>query len=107
MDYVNFLKSYGAIILESIAILLTIVVMIIKKRPLMEIVDKSGLSTLIKLVKDAEKLFGAGQGDKKLEFVIENYAHEMGITRSYAFDNAIEYLINSILDTPERKEKKK
>lgn len=107
MDYVNFFKSYGSLIVQGIVIILTIISMLIKKKPLTEIYDKSGLKDLIVLVNEAEKLFGAKEGVKKLEYVTSKYASIIGAKRTVSFDAAISTLVDSILDTPERKEKSK
>ena len=106
MDYVNFLKSYGGLILAAITALLTIIAMIIKKKPIIELYDKSGMKDLIRLVIQAEQLFGAKEGVNKLEYVISNYASIIGAKRTIPFDAAVSTLVDTILDTPERKEKK-
>lgn len=105
MYYVNFLKSYGPLILEALVIVLTIIAMIIKKKPITEIYDKSGMKDLINLVIEAEKLFGAKEGVKKLEYVTSKYSSIIGAKRTVPFDVAVSTLVDSILDTPERKEK--
>lgn len=110
MDYVNFLKSYGGLILAALTVLLTIIAMIIKKKPVVDIFDKSAYENIVQYIKEAENKYGAGHGETKLTYVVNRFAAQLSESEREQYGNilfnAVSQIVDDILDTPERKEKK-
>ena len=111
MDYVNFLKSYGGLIIACLVLVMIIISMIIKKKPLAEIFDNSAYEKIVQYIKEAENKYGPGHGETKLIYVVNRFASTLSADEKSKYENllynAVSHIVDDILDTPERKEKKK
>lgn len=103
MDYVNFLKSYGVLILIGLVLILIIISMIIKKNPLTEIIDSSITSELLELIIEAESRFGSGHGSEKLQFVVSSYVSKHPWSANDSSEAVVKTLVEYILSSPSKK----
>lgn len=103
-DLVSFLRENWQFISTAIIGILTIILAIVKKKPITEIIDNSAYKDLILLVNEAESKFGAGNGSKKLDYVLSAFCSVKGITKDSWNYVSIKNLVENILSTPERKE---
>ena len=102
-SFVNFIQNYWQVILAVITVILEIVLLIIKKRPLTEILDNSAYKDLIILIKDAEAMYGEKNGQKKLEYVLTAFCNLKGINKDSWNYESVKALIENVLETPQKK----
>lgn len=97
MDVVkDFLVSYWPYISVGIVVILDIIIMVIKKKPF----DPTIYSRLVLLIGLAEKEFGEGHGEEKLNFVIDEFLKDSQVKYSKAF---IASCVETILSLPTKK----
>ena len=103
----NFILSHYEAILSVLTLIISIVILIIRKKPVLSL-NQRIYDLSITAVKEAEKKYGGLRGSKKLDFAIDYVVQcltalypDLDITRYVAY---IEYVIESILSTPHKKE---
>lgn len=102
-DFVKFLVDNWQFISTAIITLLSVILLIVKKRPLTEILDNSAYKDLIILIKDAESRFGAKEGKKKLDYVLTAFCNIKGINKDSFTASSVKSLIENVLETPQKK----
>lgn len=103
MQVVDFLREYWQFIGIGLVFILIVISMVIKRKPLNEIVDNSITQLVCMLVQFAELKFGNGHGSEKLEYVLSKIKE----TRPDSFERLkSEYIriIEFVLSTPKKKE---
>lgn len=70
MEVVYFLRDYWPFISTGILVIFSIILMVIKKKPITEIIDPGLMQKIIDFVILAEGRFGSGNGSSKLSFVL-------------------------------------
>ena len=107
-NFINFLKEYYYLIfliLAFLVLVLELIILLIRKK------DPSVLSginsVLPEFITEAEKKYGAGNGDHKLNFVFrltyDYLLRVFNIKDPSAYTNYIRKVVESILSTPTKK----
>lgn len=81
--------------------LVEFILLIIIKRNKTTIVDDGVYNVLVSLIRQAEKIFGAGLGDKKLNYVLNAFIEKF--PKYKGLENIIQTFIEDILSTPQKK----
>lgn len=85
----------------AISIVTFILLLIFKRRP--SIIDNSQYKDILVLINEAEKKFGSGHGEEKLNYVLDTYLNFKGLERSYWNISSVKHLIEYILSSPQKK----
>jgi len=99
-DILDFIVQNWQWILISFLSLLSFLISLFKRNKNI-LYDNSILSVLIQLVNDAEALYGAGNGEKKLEYVLTTYFNSYPAAKPY--EVSVRKLVELILSTPHKK----
>lgn len=103
-EFVNFLLHYYREIILGFSIVLEIVILCLKKTKINYELPSSWYPDLVKLVSEAESIFGEGHGKQKLNYVIEKMSSKLNLKY---YDGVlrmmIEEMVNLILSTPTKK----
>lgn len=103
----DFLVTNWQFISAALTFLLLIIGMVIKKKPVTEIIDDSAYKDLIILVNQAEEKYGAGHGAEKLDFVISSFANLKNLDRDTWIYSSIKSKVETILSTPAKRKETK
>lgn len=101
MEVLNFIRDNWQYISSVIVIIITIIAMLIKRKPVTEVHDDSVISHILDYVIQAEEIFGHGHGADKLDYVkkcLVNSGKDAGLDMS-----TIEMLVEYVLSSPQKK----
>lgn len=101
-DFIQFIvDNWQFVSSAAISIVTFILLLIFKRRPC--IIDNSQYKDLLVLINEAEKKFGNGHGDEKLNYVLDTYLNFKGLEKSYWNVSSVKHLVEYILSSPQRK----
>ena len=103
MNVVDFLKEYWSFIGIGLVVILFIILLIIKRKPLTKIVDESLIAKIIEFVCSAETLFGAKSGVTKLSYVLGKI-REIRPTDFEEYESIYTDIVEYVLSLPHKKE---
>lgn len=114
MNIVDFVKQYATLIVAGLSLLVSIIWLFIKKKPLINLYDESFYKDLVVLIKEAEEKFiGPKLGTQRRNYVISrffskhHYAQDdMKFITSFVLIPAIEQLLELPSKKGETDEKK-
>lgn len=86
--------TVGLIVVEMVLFL------VFKKRP--TFIDNSLFSKICRWIEQAEVIYGPGNGEKKLEYVMNQAHSDLGV---YFEPSRVEEVIEWVLSLPQKKEK--
>lgn len=102
-EVIQFIQDYWQYISVAIIFIFEIILMIIKKKPKTQVFDGSIYSQVIEWIKEAETLFGPGNGDTKFTYVLGKY---MSIRPTLSEEEAtavLDIIVDDVLSTPTKK----
>lgn len=105
MDVIfDFISTHFQLIINLVILAISIVVFILRKPSKTEIYDASAYNKIAILIKEAEEKFGAGNGEKKLAYVLDKYCNLLSIDKDdYWTIASIKHIVEFILSTPSKK----
>lgn len=98
-ELVNFLKDYWQYISIAIVVLFDILLILLKRKPKFY----GYVLDLVDYIQDAEKEYGAGHGDEKLNSVIDRKIRKENMPNTQFNRDCIAHLVERILQTPTKK----
>lgn len=90
--FVNFMRDNWQFIGSGLVLVLQLLILFIKRRK-PEIMGDGILDAVEHLVLEAEKLFGKGVGEDKLEYVVRHVQKMYPTASAEAIKNRVEYLL--------------
>lgn len=97
MNLVDFLVAYWRYISIAIVVILDVLILLLKRN---KVIDPSLFAKVVTAVMDAEEIFGSGEGQEKLNYVIEKVNQESVVKYS---SGVIKHITELVLSTPTKK----
>ena len=105
MQIVNFLREHWQLISFVLVVILEVVLLFVKTLKVNVKLPTNTLDQILEYVKYAEKVYGSGHGQEKLNYVVNRYLQHNDIQK--VFQSEVEYwiklLVESILESPQKK----
>lgn len=105
---ISWIVSHPETVASIVCAIITLVIWFIKKRPI-KVVDTFKEKILLDLptvIKEAEMVIGPGNGEKKLQFVIDYFTwsfDQEGLKLGDSYIRFIKAAVEQILSTPQKK----